>query len=179
MTDTSQQSEQRPETRRPKHLGNGPRRHNFMRGAALLGAVSLVALATTAFAFNRGFGPGFGHGPPDPEAMRAHMKVAVDRMLDKVDATDAQQTEIRTILDDAWVKHQDQRDQNRDLQEQLQVVLTADQVDRAALESLRTSQVERMAEMSRELTATLADVADVLTPEQRRELAQMHAQRFQ
>ncbi|MBV8465059.1 MAG: hypothetical protein JO218_03845, partial [Burkholderiales bacterium] len=62
---------------------------------------------------------------------------------------------------------------------QLQALFSADQIDRAALESLRSQQMQNVDQASRRLLQLFADVGDVLTPAQRSLLAQhmatMHA----
>ncbi len=51
-------------------------------------------------------------------------------------------------------------------------ILTAENVDRARLEELRTEQFDKFDEMSKRLTTALADAAEVLEPKQRQELAE-------
>src|SRR5207247_1603810 len=51
-------------------------------------------------------------------------------------------------------------------------LLSQQHVDRAALESLRADQLKLAENASQRLTQALADVADVLTPEQRQQLAE-------
>jgi Spy/CpxP family protein refolding chaperone len=51
-------------------------------------------------------------------------------------------------------------------------LLSQPQVDRAALEALRAKQAQAMDQISRRFTQSLADAADVLTPEQRAKLAE-------
>src|SRR6266478_5825887 len=53
---------------------------------------------------------------------------------------------------------------------QLDELLSHDPVDRAALEALRADQLKLAEQASRRFTQALADVADVLTPEQRKAL---------
>jgi len=51
-------------------------------------------------------------------------------------------------------------------------LLSQQNIDRAALETLRTEQLKLAEQASQRLTQALADVADVLTPEQRQRLAE-------
>ena len=73
------------------------------------------------------------------------------------------------------------RGQMQDERRQALAVLTADPIDRIALEAIRVQHVQRTDQISRRVTQALADVASVLTPEQRRQLAervgQMHGPR--
>jgi Spy/CpxP family protein refolding chaperone len=55
--------------------------------------------------------------------------------------------------------------------ESMMQLLLAPEIDRAAMEALRSEQMDQADTISRALVTTLADVADVLTPEQRSELA--------
>ena len=50
-------------------------------------------------------------------------------------------------------------------------LLLAPEIDRAKIEALRGEQLDQADAISRALVTTLADVADVLTPEQRSALA--------
>ncbi|HSF04920.1 MAG TPA: periplasmic heavy metal sensor, partial [Methylomirabilota bacterium] len=51
-------------------------------------------------------------------------------------------------------------------------LLSKDTVDRAALEALRVDQLRLAEQASQRFVKALADVADVLTPEQRKQLAE-------
>jgi periplasmic protein CpxP/Spy len=51
-------------------------------------------------------------------------------------------------------------------------LLSRESVDRAALEALRVDQFKLVEQASMRLTQALADVADILTPEQRKQLAE-------
>jgi Spy/CpxP family protein refolding chaperone len=63
----------------------------------------------------------------------------------------------------------------REARQQAVALLAEPTVDRAALEVLRAGQLQLAEGASRRLTQALADVADVLTPEQRRQLAERAA----
>lgn len=113
-----------------------------------------------------------GHGKPDPAAMRERAEFAADWMLSRVNATDAQKQQVKGILvaamDDLAKLHESHR-ANRDA---VVEALTADAVDRARLETLRSAELALAEQASRRLTQALADAAEVLTPEQRRALAE-------
>jgi Spy/CpxP family protein refolding chaperone len=64
------------------------------------------------------------------------------------------------------------RDRMRDARLQAATLLAQPTIDRAALEALRANQLQLAEQASRRLTQALADVADVLTPEQRKQLAE-------
>jgi Spy/CpxP family protein refolding chaperone len=64
------------------------------------------------------------------------------------------------------------RDRMRNARRQAVTLLSQPAIDRAALEALRADQLQLAEQASRRLTQALADVADVLTPAQRKQLAE-------
>lgn len=140
-----------------------------LAGALLAGGASLVAYAHE--------GPGGGprcmgrHGQMGPEAMRHRVDFATDWMLKKVNATDDQKVKVKEIVGGAVTDLSGLRETHRTNREALMAALTAESVDRAKLETLRKSEVELAERASQRITLALADVADVLSPEQRRGLA--------
>ncbi|MEO8038124.1 MAG: Spy/CpxP family protein refolding chaperone [Betaproteobacteria bacterium] len=142
-----------------------------LAGALLAGSASLVAYAHD--------GPGGGarcmgrHAAMGPEAMRNRVEFATDWMLKKVDATDQQKVKVKEIVGGAVAELAGLRETHMANREALMATLTAETVDRARLETLRQSEVELAGRASQRITLALADVADVLTPEQRRGLADL------
>ena len=61
--------------------------------------------------------------------------------------------------------------------DQAVALLTQPTIDRAALESLRASQLAVAEQASKRLAQALADMADVLTPDQRKAIAEHMARR--
>jgi Spy/CpxP family protein refolding chaperone len=53
---------------------------------------------------------------------------------------------------------------------QFKQILSSAQIDRAQLETLRQQQVQALDSASQRLTAAMADAAEVLSPEQRKQL---------
>jgi Spy/CpxP family protein refolding chaperone len=125
-------------------------------------------------------GHGFGHGrfrgdhDHDPEEVRERIGFVSDRILGYLDASEAQREAIDEILDRSVAETFASLGQRGEVHEQLSALLASPEVDRAALESLRAQQIALADTLSRELTTTLADIADVLTPEQRSDLAELH-----
>ena len=75
------------------------------------------------------------------------------------------------------VCRREKREQNEtakmhDARRQAVELLSRESVDRAALETLRADQLRLADQASMRFTQALADVADVLTPEQRKQLAE-------
>jgi len=127
---------------------------------ALSMAIAAVPGSVAAFGRHHG-GPG-GHG---------FLEWRLERMLDDVGASDEQRATIQEIFESRREALSDLRPDRRALHERAVELLTADPIDRDALEALRAEHVERMSEASRVLAASLADAAEVLSKEQRVELA--------
>lgn len=95
----------------------------------------------------------------------------IDDMLDEVDATDDQRTQVRAIATAAIADMGEFRDFRRAGRQALVEALTQETVDREALEALRQSKLETADRASQRLLTALADAAEVLTPAQRAALA--------
>jgi Spy/CpxP family protein refolding chaperone len=108
-----------------------------------------------------------------------HPSRALDHMLAAVKATDAQKAQIRQIAAAAAKDLQPQREQGRKLHEQGAKLLTAPTIDAAAVESVRAQGQALRDQASRRVTQALVDIGNVLTPEQRVQLADLHAKRAQ
>ena len=97
-------------------------------------------------------------------------------MLDDVDATDEQVDRIVVIAEAA---HDDLRALHQSHSEQRDAFVEAlggERVDREALEVLRAQTMDMAKQASVRLTMALAALAEVLTPEQRRQLIEEHEQ---
>ncbi|NKB52885.1 MAG: periplasmic heavy metal sensor [Rhizobiaceae bacterium] len=93
---------------------------------------------------------------------------AVKHVSIEIDATDEQEAKI-TALVTAVAK--DLKPLHGDFKaagDELHNLLTADTIDRAAIEKIRAERVAEADRVSKELVNALADVAEVLTPEQRK-----------
>jgi protein CpxP len=120
----------------------------------------------------RAFGQGRHHGPMDPAAMDQHIERMIKHLAVEVDATPEQQQKLGVIAKQAAKDLAPLREQHREARKQAIELFTAPRVDRAALEKLRAGHLAQAESASRRLTQALADAADVLTPEQRKQLAQ-------
>ena len=154
-----------------------PRR---MRRALFIVLVAAAAGMTGAFAnsaFSQGFGPPWQQRPFwgqtfDPAAIEDRADRMVRHLAIEVDATAEQQERLRGIVRSAVrdlvplrEKAMNSRQRGRDL-------LTQTTIDRAAIESLRTDQMALADQASRRVAQAIADAASVLTPEQRRKIAE-------
>jgi Spy/CpxP family protein refolding chaperone len=108
-----------------------------------------------------------------PEAAKEHLQVAAKWMLRDIDATAEQQDRVNTIVNgavDDLFRLRERHQQNRDaFHAQFG---GSGNVDRAALEDIRKSEMGLADEASKRLVQALADVSDTLTPEQRQALAE-------
>lgn len=118
-------------------------------------------------------GPGRGHhmhggmgammfgGSPE------HMGRMIDHMLDGLNATDAQRTQIKQIAAAAAADLKAQSQSGRDLRQRGMQVFIQPNVDANAAEQLRQQMLQQHDQMSRRVTQAMLDVARALTPEQR------------
>src|SRR5262249_26094901 len=152
-------------------------RRRFFRRAAIAAALAAVAAGIGARALAQGGGHWGGHraGFMGDQLDSAKLEEHLDRMLRhlyvEVDATDAQRLQLAPIVKSAARDLLPVRTKIHEARRQAVQLLSQDPVDRAALEALRTEQLQLIEQASRRLTQALADVADVLTPEQRQALA--------
>lgn len=154
-------------TRSPR---SGRRRWLFVTTVALAAAFS-GALATSAVS-QYGYGPGHhwrGHWgrTMSPDQIQDRVDRAVRHVAIEIDATAEQQEKLRTIAKDAVKDLMPLRDKARAARERGANLLTQPKLDRAAIEAFRTEQMTLAEEASKRFSKALADVAEVLTPEQR------------
>jgi periplasmic protein CpxP/Spy len=134
---------------------------------ALFGALG-SAVAWKAYAHG-------GHrsrGPIDPARLEEHLDRMLKHFYVEIDATDAQRARLDPIVKQAVKDLMPMHERFHQARKQGVGLLTAPSLDRGALERLRAEQIQAADTASQRLTQALADVADVLTPEQRRHLAE-------
>ena len=137
---------------------------------ALGGALGLARAA--------GAGPmGFCH--QHGAMARDFVEFRVGKALKQIGASDAQQQQIMTILQAQFAKHEGMAAAHRQLHQKLLAALTGPTVDRAAIEAVRADAVSRIDQGSRDLAKALGDMAEVLTPAQRAQLAMLAQKHFQ
>jgi periplasmic protein CpxP/Spy len=153
--------------------------HRWRRPAVLIGLAALLAGAG-GLVWAAGFGPGgIGlHGHMDG-MVREHVEFRVHRALARVNASDAQEEQVLAILDRLFDQHKAHEAEHKELHDRALTALTADPVDRAALEAVRVEAIQRFDEGSVQLVDAVADMAEVLTPAQRQQLAEAHRERFE
>ena len=98
-----------------------------------------------------------------------------DHMLKQVSATPEQQAKIHAIIEAAAKDIDPIRKTMTGTRAAMRTLLTAPQIDRTAIETLRAQRIAGMDQVSQRMTKALADAADVLTPDQRQKLATIEA----
>ena len=134
---------------------------------AVLGVFALLA-ATKAFVFARE--GGWHHGPMTAEAIQSRIEHGVKYMLSEVDASADQKAKVTAILQAAAKDLRGLRDPHLAARTQIHDIMSAQTIDRARLESVRTEELQLADQASKRVVTALADAAEVLTPEQRTKL---------
>jgi periplasmic protein CpxP/Spy len=150
------------------------------RGRAAF-VILIVALAGGLFgafvtkSFSQGFGPpwhgggmmggpmGQGFGPERADRMVRHLAIELDANAD-------QQAKLQAIVKAAVGDLAPLRDKVLAARQQARALLNGATIDRGAIEKLRAEQIATVDAFSKRVAQTLADAADVLTPEQRKKL---------
>lgn len=114
----------------------------------------------------------FGHGPIDPQRLEEHVGRALKHFYVEIDATEEQKQRLDPIVRQAARDLLPMRDTFHGARQRALALLGAPAIDRGALEGLRSEQLHAADAASRRFTQAIADVAEVLTPEQRRVLAE-------
>lgn len=149
------------------------------RALRMLMATMLVA-ATAALSQAAWAGP---HGGPGGHDMHGGMGMMgggprmAERMLDSVNATAEQRAQVKQILQAAQADMQAQREAGRKLREQGQALFAQPTVDARAAEALRLQMLAQHDQASKRKMQVMLDVSRVLTPEQRKTLADRMAKR--
>jgi protein CpxP len=148
-------------------------------GAKRVAAAALIAIAggatLSAFAMeHRHGGAGMMGGGPGMGMMAGR---GMDRMLDGIDATEQQRTQIRQIMQAAMGDLRAQREQHRALRDRAMAVYTAPTVDANAAEQVRQQMLAQHDATSKRMTAAMVEASRVLTPEQRSKLAERMKER--
>jgi len=138
-------------------------------GAAVAGLGSAIAWKAHAH--------GRHHGPIDPARLDEYVSRGLKHFYVEIDATEAQRQKLDPIVRQAARDLLPLRETFHGGRQRAIDLLAAAAVDRNALEGLRTEQLQAAEAASRRLTQAIADVAEVLTPEQRQKLAEHVRQR--
>jgi periplasmic protein CpxP/Spy len=170
--------------------GQSPRKSTNGKLFALLAAVAvaaggffgLQAMAETnsyrhlAMAagdgWHHGWHSGWRRGGGFANLSDAEIEDRIERMVKhvgiEIDASNEQETSLVDLVTAATRDMRPLRDEMRRTRDAMRDLLTADTIDREAIERLRAERLAEFDRVSKNLANTLADVAEVLTPEQRK-----------
>lgn len=146
----------------------------FAPAARLAGAALLVAVLGTATLSAWAMPGGHGGGPGIGMMMGGR---GLERMLDSVNASADQRTQIKAIAERTMTDMKAQRDAGKGTRQQLLNLFAQPTVDANAAEALRAQMLQQHDQSSRRMMQAMLEVSRVLTPEQRKQLADRAAQR--
>jgi Spy/CpxP family protein refolding chaperone len=95
----------------------------------------------------------------------------------EIDATPEQEARLIEVATGAAGELRPVKERMKATRSELQQLLTADRIDREALEALRAARLADADRISKTLVAAVADLAEVLTPEQRETVQRMIRER--
>lgn len=146
-------------------------------GARLAGAALLVAVlgTVTLSAWAMPGGHGGGHGGAGMGMMMGGR--GLERMLDSVNASADQRTQIKAIAERTMSDMKAQREAGKVTRQQLMALFAQPVVDANAAEALRAQMLQQHDQSSRRMMQAMLEVSRVLTPEQRKQMADRAAQR--
>ena len=150
---------------------NAPRIPHLLRVATVAAAMAIGGVAAHAQP-----GPGH-HGGPGMMAPGMFGGGHMEHVLDLVNATDAQRSQIEAIFKAAQQDLAGQRDAGRKLHEQMATLYTATNIDAAAIDTVRAQMSAQHEAASKRLSQASIDAARVLTPEQRAKIAEVMKKR--
>jgi Spy/CpxP family protein refolding chaperone len=137
--------------------------------SAFTGALTTQAVTHSGFGgwHGRGFMAHLGPAEIEERADRGIRHVAVE-----LDATADQEQKLRSITKAALEDLLPMREKARAARQRAAGLLTQPTVDRAAIEAFRVEQMALADAASKRFAQALADMAEVLTPEQRRKVSE-------
>jgi protein CpxP len=152
-----------------------------MRLIALLAVVLLAGLAGSMLstAFGQGYGwqhfgmrdGGIFGAPLTPAQIDERIDRMTKHMAIELDATTDQQVKLANIAKAAVGDLRALREKAQAARAQAVTLLTASTIDRTAIERLRAEQIGLAETASKRIAQALADASEVLSPQQRRQVA--------
>ena len=150
-----------------QNTAQNPRRRFFRLAALSTAFAGLAGAGFGALAHGRRG----GRGPIDPAQIEEHLDRMLKHAYVEIDATPEQQQRIDPIVKQAAEELRPLRAKVREARREGLKLFSAESIDRGAIERLRLEQMASADAASKRFTRALADVAEVLTPEQRKTLA--------
>ncbi len=154
-----------------------PGRRRFWKRAGIVAVVGAALTGLGAAVFAHG-GPGGGRGSwhgqheMSPELQAKRVDLMIEHMLDGIEVSADQKSRINAIVTATMKEMQPLRAQRFEARREAIAILTQPTVDRAAIETFRAEKLKLADAASQRLTQGIADVAEVLTAEQRAALAE-------
>jgi Spy/CpxP family protein refolding chaperone len=161
---------------------SGSQRRGFFRRAGIFAAVAAVVTTAGGAGLHAyaqggpGFRGGFFAGPVDPAQLDERIERMLKHLYVEINATPEQQQKLAPIVKQAARDLQPLRQQMHAAHKQAIDLMSAESIDRAAIERARAEHLQTADAASKRLSQALADAAEVLTPAQRKDLAD-HLQR--
>jgi protein CpxP len=149
----------------------------FVAGAVFAGGAAALAAGQGMCGWHH---PMMLDGTHSAADVSAHIDHALKHLYVEIDATDAQKAQIGPLVKQAVNDLLPLQAQLQAAHAQFIAGLTQSAVDRSALEAARTTHLQLADQASKRVVQLIADVGDVLTPEQRNaaaaHLKKMHGQ---
>ena len=137
-----------------------------------LAVVGVVWIAAAAFGPQCGYA-GWNHGGHhwSESDSSKHLDRMTDRLIDRADASREQGEQIKSIVRSYAPRFQSMKSAHQENHKVFTQLLTQSEINRGELETIRQSVFAELNQNSQELVQMIADIADVLTPEQRQQMA--------
>jgi Spy/CpxP family protein refolding chaperone len=132
----------------------------------------IIACAILAFGIVAGCARYHPHRAKTPEEFRERFDKATQRALKKIDATEDQKARIKPIADDLAIALSGYREEHRALRGRFVKAFEAETVDSEEVARVRADLLALADRASRKFTESIVKASEVLTPEQRRKLAE-------
>lgn len=117
-----------------------------------------------------GMGDGPGRHHASPEQMQKRMQARLQKSLQEVGATEAQQSQLLKLANQASAERKAHHESMRGERDEFRKALSQPTVDAAQLETLRAARIKAMDDASRKMSAIMLEASKILTPEQRLKL---------
>ena len=155
------------------------------RGHLRLVLMAMFFAISASVALSAWAQPGGGPGMRGPGMERGmvfggspeHMGRMIDHLLDGLNASDAQRSQVKQIAQAAAADLKSQRDAGRALRERGMQIFAAPNVDAGAAEQVRQQMLAQHDQASRRTLQAMLDISRVLTPEQRAKVGERMKQR--
>ncbi|MFM9880541.1 MAG: Spy/CpxP family protein refolding chaperone [Burkholderiaceae bacterium] len=160
----------------PIRAAANPQRRWFA-GLAALGVLSgLASLPGTVAAQVPGGGGGPGRSPED---MAKHLQARIAYVVTLLDGTPEQTAKLTALAKTATAELAPLRAQMRKARQDGMALLAEPTINRAAVEQLRSGQIQLADSLSKRASQLMVEAAEVLTPPQRVKLAEMAQRRME